>query len=73
MALYKMAFSRNDKERFDQFLQDVKAGKVTIKAEQMMPHELVKQYIDNPNASDDVTELQWKSLVDSVLKSISRQ
>lgn len=67
MSLYKKAFSKHDQDRFGKFLEDVKSGKTTIKAQQMMPHELVLPYVDGGD-KDDVTELQWKALIDSALK-----
>eukprot|EP01114_Cavostelium_apophysatum_P013859 TRINITY_DN3450_c0_g2_i3.p1 TRINITY_DN3450_c0_g2~~TRINITY_DN3450_c0_g2_i3.p1 ORF type:complete len:876 (-),score=265.76 TRINITY_DN3450_c0_g2_i3:161-2746(-) len=64
----RAAFTKHDGERFQKFLEDVAAGKTTIKGKQMYPHEIVKQY---PGAVpvDQVLELQWKTIIEDVQKS----
>lgn len=72
MSLNKAAFQKHDEERFKQYLDAVKTGKTTIKAAQLFPHELCTKYINNTEAStDEVTELQWKALVQETIKSNS--
>ena len=39
----KAKFERHDKERFEQYLSDVQAGKKKIASGALKPHELVKQ------------------------------
>lgn len=39
----KTKFERHDKERFDQYLADVEAGKKKIASGALKPHELVQQ------------------------------
>jgi len=70
MNLNRKAFNKHDEERFTKFLEDVKAGKSSIKGKQMFPHELVKTYFDNAEV-DEVLELQWKTIIDDVRKNVS--
>lgn len=64
MKLYRKAFERNS-ETFTQWMKDLKAGKkdVKINAGQLMPHELVKEYLTKDSDENDVIEQQWKALV----------
>lgn len=39
----KGSFEEHDKERFTQYLEDVKAGKTTIASGALKPHELVRE------------------------------
>ena len=39
----KTKFEKHDKERFDQYLADVEAGKKKIASGALKPHELVQQ------------------------------
>lgn len=49
MFKYRSAFYRNDKERYSQFLVDVKNGKAKLNASTLMPYELIAPYIDYRN------------------------
>ncbi|XP_057724180.1 uncharacterized protein LOC130940148 [Arachis stenosperma] len=42
MKLYKEKFLKHDKERFMQYLVDVKSGKTTIAAGALLPHEIIQ-------------------------------
>ncbi|KAL1307535.1 hypothetical protein HN51_049446 [Arachis hypogaea] len=42
MKLYKEKFLKHDKERFLQYLVDVKSGKTTIAAGALLPHEIIQ-------------------------------
>lgn len=67
---YSPSFARHDPERFSQFLQDVKNGKVSIKAGQLYPYELSGQYTRccyDPE-QNAVTDLQWSALVEQTKK-----
>jgi Mg-chelatase subunit ChlD len=64
MNRLRKAFTKNDPNRFKQFLADVSSGKKTIKAGQLFPHDLVKHYVTNHGQLDDVVEAQWKALVE---------
>ncbi|CAM0909106.1 unnamed protein product [Alopecurus aequalis] len=63
MKNYRELFFEQDKERFKQYLADVKSGKVKIAAGGLLPHEiLASAYGDK-----EVAELQWKRMVDDLL------
>ncbi|XP_045814496.1 uncharacterized protein LOC123908033 [Trifolium pratense] len=66
MKLYKEKFLKHDKERFEKYLEDVKAGKTTIAAGALLPHEIIKSLGDGDGG--EVAELQWKRMVDDLLK-----
>nr|KYP65722.1 Uncharacterized protein L728 family [Cajanus cajan] len=65
MKLYKEKFLKHDKERFEAYLEDVKSGKSTIAAGALLPHEIIASLSD---AGGDVADLQWKRMVDDLLK-----
>lgn len=55
MKLYKSKFLEHDNERFSKYLEDVKAGKSTIAAGALLPHEIIAQ-LNNmgwPSSYDD--------------------
>ncbi|KAK2429355.1 hypothetical protein QL285_027804 [Trifolium repens] len=66
MKFYKEKFLKHDKGRFEKYLEDVKAGKTTIAAGALLPHEIIGSlgYI----GGGEVAELQWKRMVDDLLK-----
>lgn len=43
MNKHKQKFEKHDKERFEQYLSDVEAGKTKIASGALKPHELVQQ------------------------------
>ncbi|XP_004301740.1 PREDICTED: uncharacterized protein LOC101301018 [Fragaria vesca subsp. vesca] len=65
MKLYKDTFFKYDIVRFSKYLVDAKAGKTTIAAGALLPHEIIAS---NANGSDGVAELQWKRLVEDMVK-----
>ncbi|GMN49335.1 hypothetical protein TIFTF001_018494 [Ficus carica] len=67
MKLYKGKFLKHDEERFNKYLEDVKAGKTTIAAGALLPHEIIESLEDEDGGQ--VAELQWKRMVDDLLKS----
>jgi len=70
MKRLKKAFEKHDPERFAQWRSALKLGdpKVAkVNAKQLYPHELVRE-VRMKRASDEVTEAQWKVLVDEVRK-----
>jgi hypothetical protein len=71
MKKYRKAFHRNDEERITAFLESVKKGEVKIKADQVYPHDLVREYINDPHTSkeDGVIEAQWKALKEKVAET----
>jgi hypothetical protein len=70
MTNYRKAFSKQDAERFVQYLEDVKNGKSKINSATLYPYEIVTKlgcdsYYDNGrNVTDKVLEEQWKALPD---------
>ncbi|RWV91029.1 hypothetical protein GW17_00046712, partial [Ensete ventricosum] len=58
----KKHFSKHDRERFTQYLDDVKKGKAKIAAGALLPHEIVA------DSGDEVAELQWKRMVEDLSK-----
>jgi hypothetical protein len=69
MHKYRKAFSKNDKERFGQYLTAVAEGKAKINASQVYPHDLVRQYMTRNAKEDEVIEAQWKVLKENAQKS----
>ncbi|KAL6175872.1 hypothetical protein ACLB2K_052510 [Fragaria x ananassa] len=65
MKLYKDTFLKHDIVRFSKYLVDAKAGKTTIAAGALLPHEIIAS---NAKGSDGVAELQWKRLVEDMVK-----
>ncbi|KAK7275711.1 hypothetical protein RIF29_16833 [Crotalaria pallida] len=66
MKFYKEKFLKHDKERFEKYLEDVKSGKATIAAGALLPHEIIASLGDGDGG--EVAELQWKRMVDDMLK-----
>ncbi|KAE8731962.1 vacuolar protein sorting-associated protein 26A-like [Hibiscus syriacus] len=66
MKLYKEKFLKHDKERFTKYLEDVKAGKSTIAAGALLPHEIIASLDDE--GGEEVAELQWKRMVSDLLQ-----
>ncbi|XP_004299226.1 PREDICTED: uncharacterized protein LOC101314465 [Fragaria vesca subsp. vesca] len=66
MKLYKEKFLKHDEERFKKYLEDVKAGKSTIAAGALLPHEIIASLNDGDGGQ--VAELQWKRVVEDLLK-----
>jgi len=62
------AFRKHQPDRYQQYLDEVKAGKKTIKVTGLLPHELVKFYIDNHHGPNETIELQWRTLLENVRK-----
>ncbi|XP_039129264.1 LOW QUALITY PROTEIN: uncharacterized protein LOC120265427 [Dioscorea cayenensis subsp. rotundata] len=73
MKNYKDTFKKHDKDRFSNFLEDVKKGKAKIAAGALLPHEILAAVCkpkdeDGDDDDDDVAELQWARMVQDVLK-----
>lgn len=66
MKFYRNKFMKHDKDRFQAYLEDVKSGKTTIAAGALLPHEIIGAL--NEGEGEDVAELQWKRMVDDMLK-----
>jgi len=63
---YRKAFSRNDGERYKQYLEDVKSGKKTIKVATLYPYEILHSIMPYGNSikEDATAEVLWKALPD---------
>ncbi|XP_025811439.1 uncharacterized protein LOC112889163 [Panicum hallii] len=66
MRRYKALFKKHDEERFGKYLEDVAAGKAKIAAGALLPHEIAAAAFRGEK--DDVSELQWRRMVDDLLK-----
>ncbi|XBI40003.1 hypothetical protein VPH35_124668 [Triticum aestivum] len=64
MRRYKVLFKKHDGERFDKYLEDVEAGKAKISAGALLPHEIAAAAYRGED--DDVSELQWRRMVDDL-------
>jgi hypothetical protein len=63
MNKYKNAFRKNDKERFDEYMQSVSKGEKKINSSQVYPHDLVRQYLScGLSEMDEVIEAQWEEI-----------
>lgn len=67
--IHRGAFLKHDKERYEQFLDDVKQGKECINASTIYPYEIVKKYITEYYYSerpqkDETLEQLWRNLPD---------
>ncbi|KAF3430932.1 hypothetical protein FNV43_RR25662 [Rhamnella rubrinervis] len=63
---YKDEFMKHDEERFPKYLDDVKSGKAKIASGALLPHEIIGSLGDEDGGQ--VAELQWKRMVDDLLK-----
>lgn len=58
---YNKAWYRNDEERFEKYLEDVKSGKSKINASVIFPHDIIKHGLDNKRLNEaQIT--QWNNL-----------
>lgn len=64
MLRYRNAFKMHDYERFQKYLDSVKAGKVKINSSTLYPYDLVHKYNMGGYTpqEDSVVEEQWKAL-----------
>ena len=63
---YKDLFKKHDEARFDKYLEDVEAGKSKIAAGALLPHEIAAAAFRGE--ADDVSELQWRRMVEDLRK-----
>jgi hypothetical protein len=59
MSRYTKAFGKHDKERFEQYKQDLKDGKAEIKASVLFPHDCVRTA---NNGDKKIADAQFKAL-----------
>ncbi|KAL1804007.1 hypothetical protein DCAR_0935694 [Daucus carota subsp. sativus] len=70
MKNYTKIFMDHDKERFTEYLQNVKQGKAKIAAGALLPHEIIRSclnYYSDCEGEKIVAELQWKRMVDDMI------
>ena len=67
--IYRKAFARHDKKRYDSYIFDVNSGKTKINASTLYPYDIVEKYYcgygftDNFfKEADDTVEALWKNL-----------
>ena len=66
LSMYVKTFKKNDNEKYQNYLNDVKNNKVSMKITGLLPHEIIKKYLQNNlNVIDETLELQWKTFVDN--------
>ncbi|BEJ00751.1 hypothetical protein CcaverHIS631_0506080 [Cutaneotrichosporon cavernicola] len=73
MARNDTMFLEHDPRGFDKYLLAVAAGKRSISAASLVPHEVLKKSLDPKSSSaiiSRVANLQWASLVDSIRSSV---
>lgn len=67
------AFMKHDGERYIEYLNEVRNGNKEIKVTGILPHELMKYYINMRSFEDhmpnETIELQWKTIVENVRKA----
>ncbi|GFY84950.1 hypothetical protein Acr_03g0017240 [Actinidia rufa] len=66
MKNYKELFLKHDKERFKEYLENVKSGKAKIAAGALLPHEIIGALGDGDGG--EVAELQWRRMVEDLAK-----
>ena len=64
MNKYRQAWYRHDKERFEQYLEEVKSGTTTMNAGAIFPHDIIKDAVGYNHVSTltDSQMVQWTQL-----------
>lgn len=62
MKNYRKAFSKQCGDRFSKYIEEVSSGKKRINSSTLNPAEIVRTYMKNFSAVDNVLEEQWKAL-----------
>lgn len=61
------AFKKHDAERYAEYLKEVKSGTKEIKITGLLPHDLLKYYIDSKdNVQNETIEMQFKTMIDNI-------
>ncbi|XP_073025467.1 uncharacterized protein [Primulina eburnea] len=68
MRNYTDIFLHRDNKRFKEYLENVKAGNAKITAGALLPHEIIEKNSKGSSGAAIVSELQWKRIVDDLLK-----
>lgn len=69
------AFKRNDNQRFENFVSEVKEGKAEVKVATLLPNEIVSRYLKtgwdfSPKDLDDSLEILWDALPKTQVNSL---
>ena len=68
---YKKAFLKNDEEKYNSFLKNVADNKVKMKVTGLLPHEIIKKYMDiklktyDMSKVDETLELEWQAFLNT--------
>lgn len=62
--VYREAFKRNDKERYDKYIESVSKGEKKINTNNILPHEICHKILDE--SDNDVLEVMWNNLPDYI-------
>lgn len=78
MKNYKKAFEKNAQDHFREWIENLKRGKVDVKARQLFPHEIITEmrhrcWSEVSNATDVVLEEQWKVLEKQTNESVKER
>lgn len=67
LSMYVKTFRKNDCEKYEKYLEDVKNNKCNMKITGLLPHEIIKKYIEVNKLKDidETLELQWKTFVEN--------
>ena len=65
MKILKKAFEKHTPERFIEWKNGLESGKTKVNANQLYPHEIIKEIREKGNA-DEIAIQQWKNLEDQV-------
>jgi hypothetical protein len=60
---YKKAFMKNDEEKYKAFIENVSNNKIKLKITGLLPHEIIKSYMDNRLTYDETIENEWNAFV----------
>lgn len=60
---YRLAFARNDKARYDEFLRKVAEGKSTLKASNLFPYQVVRRCVNGADENErKVLNATWDDM-----------
>jgi hypothetical protein len=59
--IYRKAFNKHDKARYDEYKELVKKGEVNINASGIMPYEIINKLQSDPSLNE-LLELQWDKM-----------
>ncbi len=69
---YRKIFSRQDEERYNQYLEDLKNKKTKVNAGAIYPHQIIVNFMKQVAEEDQLLESQWESLPNFVTGSKER-